>query len=152
MKKLFLILIILTSVGVSQNFNVNINLKDGSTVTFSIEDIQKIEFGNLTGIENGDKPHQLVQTFKLLQNYPNPFNPSTTIAYQLPKTSAINVSIFDINGKLVKEILNETQNEGHHEVTWDGANQQNNRVASGIYIYTVKSGDVILSKQMILIK
>ena len=152
MKKLFLILIILTSVGFSQNFNLNINLRDGSTVTFSIDEIQKIEFGNLTAIEDGDKLHQFVQTFKLLQNYPNPFNPSTTIVYQLPKTSAVNVSVFDINGKLVKEILSKTQIEGSHEVVWDGTSQNGNRVASGIYIYAVKSGESILSKQMILIK
>ena len=88
----------------------------------------------------------------LEQNYPNPFNPSTTIEYQLPKTANVTISIYEINGKLIKEILNRKQNEGVHRVIWDGTNQNNIRVASGIYIYTIKSDNLLASKKLILIK
>jgi hypothetical protein len=152
MKKSVLIFLVLNSIIYSQNYNMTINLKNGNTVTFSIDDIQRIEFENVTSTEDTEKLQQIVQAFRLKQNYPNPFNPSTTIEYQIPKTAKVNISIFDINGQLVKELLHETQTEGLHRVTWDGTDQHNQPVASGIYIYKVENDNLMLAKQMILLK
>ena len=152
MKALLLIFAMLSSTIYSQNFELNIHLKNDSTFTISLANIQKIIFEDLTGIEAAEALPQAIKAFQLLQNYPNPFNPATTIAYQIPHAAKVNVSVFDISGKLIKELLNETQTEGQHQVTWDGTNLDNTHVASGIYIYTVKSNGVVLSKQMILLK
>ena len=144
-------LVFLSSIAHCQSYDLNINLCDGTTVTIAVDDIQRIEFGNVSGIEDTDEV-QPFQNFQLMQNYPNPFNPSATIEYQIPKTADVVVSIFNIRGQLVKELLNETQSEGVHQVAWNGTNQNNEGVSSGIYFYTVKSDELILSKKMVLLK
>ncbi|GIK23520.1 MAG: hypothetical protein BroJett005_29340 [Ignavibacteriota bacterium] len=131
---------------------MNINLTDGSTVSFSVNDIQRLEFGEATDIKDFENLKQVIETFKVLQNYPNPFNPSTTITYLIPSTSNVKVCIYDINGQLVKDLLNETQNEGEYKIIWNGTNDKNISVVSGVYIYTVSSNEQIISKQMILLK
>lgn len=94
----------------------------------------------------------LPEKFKLHQNYPNPFNPSTTISYQLDKADKVKMLIFDMNGKLVSELVNEEQRIGYYTVTWDGKNINGNPVASGIYFLTLTSGDRLKSLKLNLIK
>lgn len=152
MKKIVFLLLVIGSAVYGQSYNLTINLKDGSTVTFPVESLQRLEFKNVSGVEDAVKPEPAIQTFKLMQNYPNPFNPSTTIEYQLPGTAPVNVSVYSTHGQLVKELINETQSAGIHRLIWDGSNQNNIRVASGIYIYTIKRNNLVVSKKMILIK
>ncbi len=135
-----------------QDYNLNINLKDGNTVIFSIDDIQRLDFKNIVDVKDFENLQQIITSFKVLQNYPNPFNPSTTITYQIPKTANVKVRIYDINGQLIKELLSETLAEGEYHLTWNGTNDKNLSVGSGVYIYTVSSDAQIISKQMILIK
>lgn len=149
MKKLTLLILLFGVFVYSQDYDLNINLKDGSTATFSVDDIQRLEFDNITSIKD---VKQLLESFKVFQNYPNPFNPSTTITYQIPNTSNVILRIYDINGQLVKELLNETLAEGEYHVTWNGKNEKNMIVGSGVYIYTVSADKQIVSKQMILLK
>jgi hypothetical protein len=125
---------------------------NGDTITIAVSDIQRIEFTNIISAEEPEELRQIIHSFELIQNYPNPFNPSTTIEYQIPKTSKVVLSIYDLSGKLIKEILNETQVKGAYKVTWDGTNQVNIHVASGVYIYTIKAAEQLLSKRMILIR
>ena len=148
MKKVLWLLCLLGTTVFGQEFNLTLHLTDGTTVTIPIDDIRRLDFDGVTGIDDGEDTQQVISEFKLLQNYPNPFNPTTTIAYQLPVT----VSIFDISGKLIKVLLSETQAGGTHQVVWDGTNQNNSGVSSGIYIYAVRSGNSVLAKQMLLIK
>ena len=91
-------------------------------------------------------------SFELTQNYPNPFNPTTTINYSLPKTSSISLRIYNINGQEIKTLVNTTQNAGSYSVIWDGRNNFNQQVSSGIYFYSIKSGNFVASKKMILLK
>lgn len=151
MQKIVFILLILSSVVYGQNYNLTINLKDGSTVTFPVESLQRLEFKNISSVEDAHL-EPVIQAFQLMQNYPNPFNPATTIEYQIPGTAKVNVSVYSTNGQLVKELIDETQSAGVHHLTWDGTNGNNTRVASGIYIYTIRSNDLAVSKKMILIK
>ena len=86
----------------------------------------------------------------LMDCYPNPFNPSTTVSYSVPEGHVGNfqLSIFDMQGKLVRELTNSYHSAGHYRINWDGLNQQNNPVSSGIYFVRVK-GDGILKTQKI---
>ncbi|MCZ7609717.1 MAG: T9SS type A sorting domain-containing protein [Ignavibacterium sp.] len=152
MKKFLLFTFLFSPLFFCQSINMNINLTDGSTVSFSVNDIQRLEFGEATDIKDFENLKQVIETFKVLQNYPNPFNPSTTITYLIPSTSNVKVCIYDINGQLVKDLLNETQNEGEYKIIWNGTNDKNISVVSGVYIYTVSSNEQIISKQMILLK
>jgi len=90
---------------------------------------------------------QILNDFSLNQNYPNPFNPSTTIAYDIPKTSLVSISVYDILGKEIKLSANEQKNPGHYEIIFDAK-----ELAGGIYYYSIKAGEFSQSKKMILLK
>jgi hypothetical protein len=85
--------------------------------------------------------------FGLAQNYPNPFNPSTTINYQLPENSKVNISIYDILGNLVAELVDGEIEAGYHIVRWNAANY-----ANGVYFYTIKAGPYVTTKKLVLLK
>ncbi len=74
-----------------------------------------------------------------LSNYPNPFNPSTTISYNLPRNSSVEIEIYDILGKKVKSFTFSSQSTGMQKVIWDGTNSNNQQVSSGIYLYHFKA-------------
>ena len=88
----------------------------------------------------------------LEQNYPNPFNPTTLIDYHLDSESDVILEIFDVNGKLVKKLVDNCQTPGQYSIMWDGRNSFNTLVASGIYIYRLHTGNKIQSKKMIFAK
>jgi len=83
----------------------------------------------------------------LYQNYPNPFNPITQIKYNLAETTDIKLSIYNINGQLVSELVNGTKQAGQHVVDFDGS-----RFNSGVYYYTLEVDGKAMTKKMILIK
>ncbi len=89
----------------------------------------------------------LPDAFMLEQNYPNPFNPTTVIRYQLPVQSDVRIEVFDILGRRVATLVNETMEAGTHQVTFDGS-----RLASGIYHYRLTAGDFAQTRRFTLIK
>ncbi len=90
--------------------------------------------------------------FALEQNYPNPFNPSTTIAYQLPSSEIVRITIYDLTGRRVLELLNETREAGSYTAKWSGRNQSGGQVASGLYIYQIQAGQFTQSRKMLFMK
>lgn len=86
-------------------------------------------------------------SFNLEQNYPNPFNPKTTIKYTIPHPSHVQLKIFDIQGKLVNTIVDKTQSRGKYSVTWTA-----NNVASGLYMYLLKTANNIKTRKMIVMR
>ena len=99
---------------------------------------------------NGIQPmsNKVPKEFSLYQNYPNPFNPSTAIKYTVKSSCLINLSVYDVLGRRVSEIVNENQRPGTYSVSFDGFN-----LSSGVYYYRLTAdGDVIDTKKMILIK
>ncbi|HKJ81165.1 MAG TPA: ammonia-forming cytochrome c nitrite reductase subunit c552 [Ignavibacteriaceae bacterium] len=96
--------------------------------------------------------NSLPQTFSIDQNYPNPFNPTTTIKYTIPKESNVKLEIYDITGRLVNTVVNQSQSAGTYSVTWDGSNSSGQKVGSGMYLYRINAGSFIAVKKMILLK
>ena len=90
--------------------------------------------------------------YDLSQNYPNPFNPSTRISYQIGKNEFVNFSIFDLNGNLIRNILNHKVNSGKGYVHWDGKNELGQIVSGGIYFYTIETPSFSKTKKMIFLK
>jgi hypothetical protein len=86
-------------------------------------------------------------TYRLSQNYPNPFNPTTTIKYGLPKPGNTKLVVYDILGRVVTTLVNEYKTAGTYSVNFDG-----NNLASGIYFYSLESGNYKETKKMLLIK
>lgn len=79
----------------------------------------------------------LPKSYSLLQNYPNPFNPSTTIKYNLPKTSNVELKVYNILGKEVRTLVSGEIPEGYQQAVWDGKDNYGEKAPSGIYIYSL---------------
>ncbi len=90
--------------------------------------------------------------FVLQQNYPNPFSPKTEIGFGLPKDSAVNLTIYDVTGRLVKKLVADDYMAGYHKVRWNGVNDRNEPVSEGVYFYVLGVENKKLVKRMILIK
>lgn len=90
--------------------------------------------------------------FQLSQNYPNPFNPRTTIRFTVPYTTNVNLSIYNILGEKITELVDREMTSGEKEIEWNGLNDENKIVGSGIYIYRISLIDKFLSGKMILQK
>lgn len=88
----------------------------------------------------------------LYQNCPNPFNPSTIISFALPQKVQANLSIYDVRGKLVATLLNQTMREGFHEASWDGTDVRGVPVRSGIYFCRLVAGKKMLTRKMVLLE
>ena len=84
---------------------------------------------------------------RLHQNYPNPFNPSTIIEFELPKSSIVRLSVYDMLGREVSVLLNERREAGVHEVRFDGSN-----LASGVYFYRLTAGDFLQTRRLLLLR
>jgi photosystem II stability/assembly factor-like uncharacterized protein len=100
--------------------------------------------GGVTSVEG---EQQVPSQFTLSQNYPNPFNPNTTIKYELPKSSMVRLSVYDMLGREASVLANERRDAGVHELTFDGSN-----LASGVYFYRLQAGDFVQAKTFILLK
>ena len=90
--------------------------------------------------------------FTLHQNYPNPFNPVTTLRYDLPVNGFVNITVYDMLGRKVKTLINQTQGAGYKSVIWDATNDFGSTVSSCIYLYQIQSGINLQTKKMILLK
>jgi len=100
----------------------------------------------ITGVSS---PEEIIQSFQLHQNYPNPFCDFTTISYQLQKSSFVKITIYDILGRRVKTIISKKQLPGFYNIFWDGTNQSEQRVSSGMYFYQIRTHEKIVTQKMI---
>ena len=108
---------------------------------------------NLEDLKTGSIPTKS----KLLPNYPNPFNPETKIHYILRENSDVKLAVYNINGQIVKELVNKSMPAGEHIVEWNGKNQYSQEVSSGVYFAKIEmgspSGGVITdSTKLILVR
>ena len=95
-----------------------------------------------------------IDNFRLnnIHNYPNPFNPVTTLQYDLPKDGFINITIYDMMGKVVKNLVRSHQRAGYKSVQWNATNNEGQSVSAGLYLYKIQAGDFVDTKKMILLK
>ena len=91
-------------------------------------------------------------TYMLHQNYPNPFNPETTISFDMPKAGFANLSIYNVKGQLIKNLINENLDFGRHSVVWNGTDNNGKPVTSGLYLYRLTTNGVTETKKMMLMK
>jgi len=90
--------------------------------------------------------------FAIHQNYPNPFNPVTTLRYDLPEQGHVRITIYDMLGRQVKTLINQTQDAGFKSVVWNATNTYGKPVSAGIYLYQIQAGEYISTKKMVLLK
>jgi len=90
--------------------------------------------------------------FELGQNYPNPFNPSTRIGYTIGERGLVNLEVFDILGREIATLVNESEAAGSYQIVWNGRNSANMPVTSGVYFYRLRSGGLSKTNSMVLLK
>jgi len=118
------------SSSIGQNGDINLRARILTNTSTSIENLV-----------------QSLQKFSLEQNFPNPFNPETRISYQLPESGKVNLSVFDINGRLVATLVNEQQIGGQYSVIFNA-----DQLASGVYIYKIATEKFSDTRKMLLVK
>jgi hypothetical protein len=122
-----------------------IRAKDTQGLISVYSDINSIHYGDAWKI--GAEQEEVVSEYSLQQNYPNPFNPTTTISYSIPKNGLVTMKVYDILGIEVAELVNEVKEIGNYSVTFNAS-----ELPSGIYFYTLTSGNFIATKKLILLK
>jgi hypothetical protein len=122
-----------------------LNIPVTATFTISSGGSQILSKNNATN-------DQLPKDFSLGQNYPNPFNPSTSIEFALPQPSNVVLKIYNTLGQEVVTLVNNQMDAGFHSVTWNGKDNTNSQVSSGLYIYRLQAGNAVFSKKMTFLK
>jgi hypothetical protein len=92
------------------------------------------------------------EQFRLNQNYPNPFNPTTSLAYDLPEDAMVNITIYDMMGRIVNNLVSSQQNAGYKSIQWNATNNQGQPVSAGLYLYSIEAGEFRQTKKMVLLK
>jgi len=115
---------------------------------------------DLAAVEIGDGGDQgygtnMPKVLALSQNYPNPFNPSTTIQYDILVRSSsvpVKVMIYDVRGRLVKNLVDKEKESGRYQVHWNGRDDNGQQVSSGVYLYRIDAGEFISTRKMVLVR
>lgn len=113
-----------------------------------------VELDSSVALENPGQATDELPTaaIDLGQNYPNPFNPKTTIGYALETASQVNLSVFDLQGRHVRTLVDGVRAAGPQQIDWDGTDASGQRVASGTYMYRLTTPGRVLTRTMILAK
>jgi len=96
--------------------------------------------------------NQLPIAFNLYNNFPNPFNPVTALRYDLPEDALVNIIIYDMMGRIVKNLVSNHQTAGYKSIKWNATNDSGSPVSAGIYLYQVKAGKYRQTRKMVLLK
>jgi len=153
------------------HFTTKDSTNDANTTTFSITglDIGKTYYLTVTALyENHESPPsnevsvtitdvakfgtEIPKEFALKQNYPNPFNPTTTIRFDVPKSSTVAIQIYNVLGKKLKTIIDNEFLPGSYKIIWDGKDSKGNQLVSGAYFIRMAAGDFVTVRKILLLK
>ncbi|MDP7028353.1 MAG: T9SS type A sorting domain-containing protein, partial [Candidatus Marinimicrobia bacterium] len=121
-------------------------------ISWDLEETFGTVFNEVQGLYNTNDQSEVTVNYKLFPAFPNPFNPVTTLRYDLPENSLVNVTVYDMLGREVKTLINQTQDAGYRSVIWDATNDYGKPVSAGIYLYQIQAGEYISTKKMVLLK
>ena len=136
----------------AQYLLLNIAIEPSVTSSF-IESEMEIDYVRVYEASTLSTQTQTVPVyFNVFQNFPNPFNPITTLKYDLPEDSFVDITIYDMLGNVVNNLINQNQRRGYKSVQWNATNDQGQPVSAGVYLYRIEAGDYRQTKKMILLK
>ena len=134
-----------TTEGKEYSYTDNVEYKGGETFYYRLKQVDldgRIEYSDVIEVE-----FDVPKDFVLHQNFPNPFNPSTTIKYAVPKTSLVNIKVYDLTGQEVASLVNEVKEVGTYEIKFDARN-----LASGVYLYRMVADNFTSVKKFNVLK
>lgn len=124
--------------------------ESGATYFYKLEDVC---------VNNRKKFHQTItvtapkpEKYFLYQNYPNPFNSTTSFKYEIPIATLVKIEVYNVLGRKVKTLVNENKEAGYYTVDWDGIDDQNRNVVSGLYFYHMSTGKFNMTHKMIVVR
>ena len=149
---------------VTPNVPFTINAEEGEVIHFyytysyngmeenTSADPHSYEIGSCNESNLSISENLLPLAFALYNNYPNPFNPITSFRYDLPEDGLVNITVYDMLGNVVNNLVNSNQSSGYKTVQWNATNNQGKPVSAGIYLYKIEVADFRQTKKMILLK
>lgn len=126
------------------------NLILHQNVTSGLPDnLEDLIYSTLHNEEYSDKSPK---SFSIIHNYPNPFNPNTIIRYNVPIASRVNITIYNVKGEIINNLVDQYQMAGSKFVNWNATNSSGQTVPAGVYLYKIVAGDFTQSKKMMFLK
>jgi hypothetical protein len=122
---------------------------NGASCQFGLDDIYWSGGGEVLAILNFNTS---LDRFVLKDNYPNPFNPVTNLHYDLIEDTFVKITVYDMLGNVVNNLVNENQTSGFKSAQWNATNNEGQSVSAGVYLYTIEAGDYRQTKKMVLLK
>ena len=121
----------------------------GAVTTINKEGVNSLmkRHGNRFTTRKENKSAEIITEYSMTQNYPNPFNSSTVIEYALPKEGLVTITLYDIAGRVVKQLVNEQKSSGRHKTVIESG-----KLASGVYIYALRVNEISINKKMVILK
>jgi hypothetical protein len=135
-----------------------------SVVTIDITYYYRISAFDYSGNESGysaqvgdtyldvDDALLIPKQFTLHPNHPNPFNPITSLRYDLPEQAQVTLTVYDLMGREVTQLVNTTQEAGYRSVQWNATDMYGKSVSAGVYLYQIRAGEFVQTKKMVLLK
>jgi hypothetical protein len=114
-----------------------------------VKQIEMCQRNDVTSIRDEET---VIHSCQLQQNFPNPFNASTTISFDISKDVTVRLEIYTVTGQLIKTILDKELTAGSYRFVWNGDDNDNSPVASGVYLYQLKINDSIMTKKLVMIR
>ena len=136
----------------SEMVGMMLGIDDIDEVNMKLDVIMSFYETGFVNIDSHWNQSEIPSLFSLDQNYPNPFNPVTTLRYDLPEDGLVSITIYDMLGNVVNNLVNTNQSSGYKSVQWNATNNQGQPVSAGVYLYTIEAGDFRQTKKMILLK
>ena len=127
------------------------NIESNQTYYYKLADVDfngNINFHGPISVTVNAQP----SVYSLSQNYPNPFNSSTAINFSLKEKGTVTLKIYNLQGQLIRTIVNEEKSEGNYTAIWDGIDESGNKVASNVYLYTLQINEFKQTKKLIFLK
>jgi len=132
-----------------QDRGINLRLLDENG---DIIELDGSETGKKSELETEVSDDVMPEGYVLSQNYPNPFNPITKIKYSIPKTQHVRLDVININGQLIRTLVDKIVAPGNYSVEWDATDMNGKVVATGVYFYRFEAGDISQTRKMTLMK
>jgi hypothetical protein len=139
------------TIAVHTGENINWTLQSKSGKKYILEGSGELIIPSEEIFTLGKRP-VIPNVYSLHQNYPNPFNPITTLRYDLPEDAIVTLTLYDLGGREVTQLVNTKQNAGYKSINWNATDKFGKPVSAGVYLYQIQAGEFVQTKKMVLLK